>query len=548
MSQFIDRMVATAATTDRGLITGEPGRAHRQTWGEVHWQARAIAAGLIADGVRSGAAVAILAAEPAQVAPAAQAVWLAGGSVTMIHQPTARTDYDEWGEHALGVLRLIGARTVLLGESFAMIAPMLAEQGITGRLISELADSNTGAGLQLPVTVTEDHVALLQLTSGSTADPKAVVITHGNLMANLTAIAEHGGLDPDAEIMVSWLPLFHDLGMVAFMTLPMMLGLELVKVTPIDFLNDPLLWIDLMSRYGATITGAPNFAYALTSRALGRLTGHEGYDLSRMRIALNGAEPVDEEVVRNFCAAAGRFGLQPGSLTCSYGMAESTVATTCRPIGAGLAVDVVQAVPMENGGRAEPAGGTTPARALVGQGKPLKGIEVQVVDASGEPVGDRSIGQLRIRGDSVTRGYLTVDGPVQAQDAAGWLDTGDLGYLVDGEVVICGRVKDVIILGGRNIHPTDIERVVTAVAGVRGGNAVAVRTGDGTTRESFAIIAESREAGDDEAAQRLTREIASRVVDAIGARPSRVLIVPPGRLPKTPSGKHRRSAAAQLID
>jgi fatty-acyl-CoA synthase len=193
-------------------------------------------------------------------------------------------------------------------------------------------------------------------------------------------------------------------------------------------------------------------------------------------------------------------------------MAECTVAITCRPLDSGLGVDVVQAGPMENGDRAEPATGSTGTRTLVRQGPPLPGIEVKVVDA------------------------------------AGWLDTGDLGYLVDGEVVICGRAKDVIILGGRNIYPTDIERVVTLVPGVRSGNAVAVRTRFGSGREGCAIIAESPRAGDEEAVERLTGEITMRVVDVIGARPGQVRIVPPGRLPKTPSGKLRRSSAAKLIE
>ncbi|GGK74821.1 fatty acyl-AMP ligase [Mangrovihabitans endophyticus] len=543
MSEFLDRVIVTAARTERGLVTGEPGAPHRQTWAALHRRAREMAAALIADGVRPGDAVAVLAAEPVLIAPVVQAAWLAGASVTMLHQPTARTDLQDWGDHTLRVLRLIGARTVLLGESFGIVAPMLAERTIAHRLISEL----TGApAATLPAPVGEDDVALLQLTSGSTDDPKAVRITHRNLLANLTSIAGHGRLDPDDEVIVSWLPLFHDMGMVTFLALPMLLGIETVQVTPVDFVNNPLLWIDLLSRYRATITGAPNFAYAVTGRAMRRLTGGEGYDLSRLRAALNGAEPIDEDVARRFIAAAAPFGLRPESLVCSYGMAECTVAITARPLGGGLSVDVVQAGPMETGDRAEPANGTVAARPLVKLGPPLSGIEVKAVGVDGAPLGDRAIGRLWIRGDSVTPGYLTAQGPVGAQDADGWLDTGDLGYLVDGEVVICGRAKDVIILGGRNLYPTDIERVVTSVPGVRSGNAVAVRIDAGTGRESFAVVAESK-LDDDADIQRLIQDITSRVVNVVGARPSRIAIVPPGSLPKTPSGKLRRSSAALLL-
>jgi fatty-acyl-CoA synthase len=214
----------------------------------------------------------------------------------------------------------------------------------------------------------------------------------------------------------------------------------------------------------------------------------------------------------------------------------------------GITVDVVDPEELEAGHRAVPVPPDSPnARAFPLLGPPLPGLEVQVVDGEGAVLGEREVGQLRVRGEAVTPGYLTVNGPQDTQDAEGWLDTGDEGYVVDGQVVVCGRRKDVIIMGGRNIYPTDIERAAASVEGVRAGNAVAVRLDAGTRRERFAVVVESKLAGEDDAVRALSKAISARVVDAVGLRPFSVVVLKPGSLPKTPSGKLRRSAAASLV-
>jgi len=318
-------------------------------------------------------------------------------------------------------------------------------------------------------------------------------------------------------------------------------------------LSAPLLWPTLISKYRGTITAAPNFAYALTARVLARA---EGLDLSSMRFALNGAEPIDVGAVRAFLAAGARFGLSDNAVVPAYGMAEATLAISFHPWGTPLKIDTVDAVILEQKHRAVPVdgsaspqdgGGTEGIRTFPVLGPPLNGIEVMVLGPDGEKCGDREVGVLHLRGDSVTDLYLTVEGPVPTRDPDGWLDTGDLGYLLDGEVVVCGRVKDVIIMGGRNVYPTDIERIAEQVKGVRAGNAVAVRWKTSSGRESFALAVESREAGDDVAAKRIATEVRAAVTSAIGVRPAAVTVLPVGSLPKTPSGKLRRSAAGSLI-
>lgn len=549
MSDFI-AAICQAATGDAGMVTGEPGEATRTTWAQIHEAARRGAAALVAGGLRPGEAVAILAADPLEVAPAVQAVWLAGGSVTMLHQPTARTNLANYAAETMHVLTVIRAGRIILGRQFSDVAAMLAGTGVTGLPAADLAAHPEL--LPSPVAVTPDSTALLQLTSGSTSAPKAVRISHRNVWDNLTALQRRAGIVAGQDVMVSWLPLFHDMGMVGFLTLPMTMGVELVKVTPTDFLRAPLMWFELISKYGGTHTAAPNFAYALAGRVLAKA---EGLDLSTLRFALNGAEPIDVAAVQGFLRAGAHLGLPPTAMVPAYGMAEATLGVSIHVPGEPLRVDVIDAVALESQMKAIPAPADAPrttdgaetVRAFPTLGPPLDGLEVVARDEDGNELGEREVGTLFVRGVAVTDKYLTDDGDQPTQGADGWLDSGDLGYLVDGLVVVCGRVKDVIIMGGRNIYPTDIERIATSVEGVRAGNAIAVRWIASGGRESFAVAVESRSADDPVAAADIAKAVRSAVTTAIGARPAEVRVLPVGSIPKTPSGKLRRSAAIALI-
>jgi fatty-acyl-CoA synthase len=536
------------------MTTGEPHNPERRTWAQVHTVARRIAADLVANGLQPGTSVAVLAGDPALIGPAAQATWLVGGSVTMLHQPTARTDLAEWAADTVRVLEMVGAGLVLLGPPFDPVRDVLTERGITVRQLAELgADQPENPPLP-DVPHDEGDTALLQLTSGSTADPKAVRITHANLYANLTAMVEASQLTVARDVMVSWLPLFHDMGMVGFLTVPMAVGLELVTVTPSDFLARPLLWADLISRYGGTVTAAPNFAYAVLGRQL-RRAEDGSLDLSTLRFALNGAEPIDPDAVALFTESGARFGLRSECVVAAYGMAETALGVSFAPIETGLQVDVVDAEQLEAHRRAVTVSGDNegrPTRRFPLLGPPLPGLTARVVGEDGAPLADREVGAIQLHGEAVTPGYLTVNGPLATQDAQGWLDTGDQGYLTDGVVVVCGRLKDVIIMGGRNIYPTDIERAAGEVEGVRAGNAVAVRLDAGSgvgssKRESFLVAVESRQAGDEEASELIRKGVTAKVVSSVGVRPAKVVVLAPGSLPKTPSGKLRRAATRELL-
>src|SRR5690606_26005751 len=332
-------MFHNARTATTGMVTGEPHAPVRHTWGEVHERARRIAGGLAAAGVGHGDAVGVLAGWPVEIAPTAQALWIRGASLTMLHQPTPRTDLMMWAEDTMNVIGMIAAKVVVGSDPFTAAIPVLEERGIKVRTVEQLLAADPID----PVDTSEDDVALMQLTSGSTGSPKAVVITHRNIYSNAEAMFVGAQYDVDNDVMVSWLPCFHDMGMIGFLTVPMYFGAELVKVTPMDFLRDTLLWARLIDKYKGTMTAAPNFAYALLAKRLRRQAKPGEFDLSTLRFALSGAEPVEPADVEDLIDAGKPFGLRPEAILPAYGMAETTLAVSFSECGAGLIVDEVDA-------------------------------------------------------------------------------------------------------------------------------------------------------------------------------------------------------------
>ncbi|MCF6390504.1 fatty acyl-AMP ligase [Mycobacterium sp. MBM] len=543
MSRFTDKMYRSAQESARGMVTGEPYEPVRHTWAEVHERARRVAGGLAAAGIGPGDAVGVLAGFPVEIAPTAQGVWMRGGSLTMLHQPTPRTDLVVWAEDTMTVIGMIELKAVIVSEPFIVAIPVLEEKGIT---VLKVADLLAADPID-PVETGEDDLALMQLTSGSTGSPKAVQITHRNIYSNAEAMFIGAQYDVNTDVMVSWLPCFHDMGMVGFLTIPMYFGAELVKVTPMDFLRDTLLWAKLIDKYKGTMTAAPNFAYALFAKRLRRQAKPGEYDLSTLRFALSGAEPVEPADVEDLIDAGKPFGLQASAILPAYGMAETCLAVSFSPCNAGLVVDEVDADLLAALRRAVPSSkGNT--RRLASLGPLLNDLEARIVDEDGAVLPARGVGVIQLRGESVTPGYITMAGFLPTQDENGWYDTGDLGYITDeGNIVVCGRVKDVIIMAGRNIYPTDIERAAGRVEGVRPGCAVAVRLDAGHSRETFAVAVESNAYQDPAAVRRIEHQVAHEVVTEVDVRPRNVVVLGPGTIPKTPSGKLRRANSVALV-
>jgi fatty-acyl-CoA synthase len=399
--------------------------------------------------------------------------------------------------------------------------------------LADLAAAATAAPAAVPVRPDPADLAVLQYTSGSTREPRGVPVTHRHLAANLDAImvaTDHAASHPSR--MLSWLPLYHDMGLIGFLALPMACGCPLLLQPPSAFARYPLGWLEAISRHRITTTGAPNFVYALLAHLLG--TGLE-VDLRSVRFLLTGGEPVDAAAMSSFVTVAARYGLDPAAVVAGYGMAESTLAVSFSSRGAGLRVDRIDPGAFESKGTAVPVGPADPARRLVLLGHPVPGTSLRIVDQqTGAPVRDRQVGHIEIRGASVVGHYRGEAVP----PAGSWFRTGDLGYRTDdGELAVCGRVREVLFAAGRNIFPQDIEAAATVVPGVHPGRVAAFGVPD-ELGDRLVLAVETRASAED-----VRPEVVAAVVAEVGLAPAAVVVLPVGRLPKTSSGKLRRAEA-----
>jgi len=500
--------------------------------------ARAMAAGLQARGVAPGSHVAILGPTTRALVTAIEATWLAGAAAVVLPLPLRLASVEEFVAQTRA--RMLSSDAVLVVADAALAAFLDPQPGdppiaLLDEVVAGAGRPGSGA-FERPADDPE-ALAILQYTSGSTSDPKGVMLPHRCITSNVDAVAAVIALDPDEDVAVSWLPLYHDLGLIGVLTLCLTSGADLALAAPQDFLASPGRWMEWMSAFGGTCTAGPHFSYVLAARALRRAGG---LDLSRWRIALNGAEPIDPVGVAAFAETAAGHGFDPAAVYPAFGMAESTVAVAFPEPGSGLRTDTVDRRVIETDSyAAECDPGRREARSLVFLGGAVSGLELRICDpASGTVMKDREVGELEIRGTSITPGYYRSPETTAAAFHDEWLRSGDLGYLVDGDLVICGRLKDVMILGGRNVHPQDVERAASDVDGVRAGNVIAFGTEGRKGRETLVVVAESKVA---DRSIGIRAAVAARVRDTVGLTPEEIVLVRPGTLPKTSSGKLQRS-------
>jgi fatty-acyl-CoA synthase len=517
----VDAIVASRGGPGTLTAPDSRGTASTVTWQEVHARALRMATVLAGDGVGRGSRVGLLADTSLDLVAALQAVWLTGAAVTVLPLP-ARADTDAVARLS-GVIADAALHLVLVGDPMRPLLPALAATTKAGTL-DALGTSAATADQADPVLPDPDDLAVLQYTSGSTRSPRGVPVRHRHLAANLVAI--RAAVDHDVHHpyrSLSWLPLYHDMGLVGFCALPMSCGCPLVLQSPLTFVRRPASWLEALARDRIAVTGAPNFAYALAERLLA--AGLE-VDLSSLRLLVSGGEPVDAATMAGLASVGRRCGLDPAVLLPAYGLAESTLAVTFSRLGAGVRTDAVDRLTLEAEGRAVPG-----SRELVRVGAPVRGSYVRITHrTTGEPLGERRVGHVEVAGASVIGHYWGEPPP-----AGPWLRTGDLGYLADGELVVCGREKDVLFAAGRNIYPQDVEAAAASVPEVRLGAAFGIPRG---TADRLVVAVESAPSVD---AAQLRRAVTAAVLDEVGLAPVAVLVLPPGRLPKTTSGKLRRS-------
>jgi len=406
----------------------------------------------------------------------------------------------------------------------------------------------------LPIVRASD-IAFIQFTSGSTADPKGVILTHSNLLANLRSIGREAKLTPNDKI-VSWLPLYHDMGLIGAWMGSLYFAAPLVLMSPLAFLARPARWLRAVHEHRATISAAPNFAYELCLKKV-EDSEIEGLDLSSWRASLNGAEPVSAQTIKAFVERFEPYGYRPETMMPVYGLAECSLALAFPPVGRGPVVDIVDRETLASTGRAEPPaefdGGPSgdedsSVLRFVGAGFPLVDHEVRIVDSTGSEVGERHEGRIEFRGPSATSGYFRNPEATKNLFDGDWLDSGDLGYFAGGELFVTGRAKDLIIKAGRNIYPQELEEAVGNLPGARRGCVAVFGSSDPKTgTERLVVLVETRET-DPDARESLRNRIQQVAVDLVGTPADDVALVAPRTVPKTSSGKLRRAAGRELYE
>ncbi len=533
MTNLVSRLETAAAQTPRGVTFVCEDPVVRLSWAELHADAGRTAGALARHGVGVGGHVALLGPTSRKLVTTLRAVWLAGATVVVLPLPMRMSSIESFVAQTRQRVMHADIDLLVIDEQ---LAPFVDTQPSDPPRVSfaELVEGDTSPWSPPPED--PDRLAILQYTSGSTSDPKGVMLPERTLLANLDALTEAGRLDQEGpDVFVSWLPLYHDMGLVGILTTAMAFGNELVLAAPQDFMASPSRWVQWLSDYHGSLTAAPNFAYVLAARAMPRM---EHLDLSPLRLAINGAEPVDASAVRRFTDAGARHGMRPECVFPAFGMAEVGIAGTFGEPLTGLRTDTVDLRVLETERYAAAVDdGAEGSKSFALLGRPVPGLDMRIVDVdSGEEMGEREVGELQLRGTSVTPGYYRRDDATAERFVDGWLRTGDLAYVTGGELVVCGRLKDLIIVAGRNVFPEDVEDAVSRVEGVRAGNIIAFGCDTGR-RPGLVVVAETRSTEADE----LRLLVARAVKDAVGLAAREIVLVPAGTLPKTSSGKLQRS-------
>jgi long-chain-fatty-acid--[acyl-carrier-protein] ligase len=508
----------TSANRSLVMLDTDTGTWNRHPWGEIHARAENVATRICDDGADT---IGLVGDPTAEFVAAIPGAFLAGAAVSILPGPVRGADPKRWARSTLQRFGRIGVRSVfshgshlreLAGANSAELHASIAVHDVGA--VAHPQRSTTHAA-----TVPGTGAAVLQGTAGSTGTPRTAQLSPDAVLANIRALIERVEVT-EADCGHSWLPLYHDMGLSVVLTMALC-GADLWQAPTAAFSSQPFGWLKWLTESRASLTAAPNMAYNIVGKYAGLV---RDADLSHLRFTLNGGEPVDCEGSRRFAREMAKFGLDPGALAPSYGLAESNCAVAVPAPGGGLRVDDIHITTDD--------GGYVRKHAVLGQAVPGMEIRIAPNERIAGDVSDRDVGEVEIRGTSMMTGYLGEE-PVNSEN---WFPTGDIGYFLDGSLVICGRAKEIITVAGRNIFPTEIEKVAAQVDGVRAGAVVAVGTDGPATRPGLVIAAEFKGADEPAARTALVELIASEC----GVVPAEVVFMPPGSLPRTSSGKLRR--------
>ena len=529
------------------VLQEESGAERTVTYGELDQVARAVAAGLIERGLEPGKAVAIMLPTGVEYFFSFFGILLAGGIPVPIYPPARASQIEDHLKRHAGILSNALTEILITVPQAKALALLLKPRVDTLKHVvtpDEVLRSSPAAAFPRP---RPQDIAMLQYTSGSTGNPKGVVLTHTNLLVNIRAMGKALRVTP-ADVFVSWLPLYHDMGLIGAWMGSLVYGFKYPVMSPLAFLSRPDRWLWGIHRHGGTLSGGPNFCYELCLRRI-EDEQIEGLDLSTWRFAFNGAEPVSPDTMEAFIKRFGRYGFRREAMAPVYGLAEATLGVAFPPPLRGPKLDRVDKHRFMQRGRAVPVDpGHADVLVHVACGVPIPGHQIRVVDGSGRELPERAEGHIQFSGPSVTSGYYrNPEGTAELLDGQ-WINTGDYGYVAEGDIHITGRIKDTIIRAGRNIHPYELEEAVGNLEGIRKGCVAVFGSRDpraGT--EKIVVLAETRET-DPAAREALRGRINDLAFTLIGTSPDDVMLAPPGTVLKTSSGKIRRAGSREVYE
>ena len=511
---------------------------------EVIKRAKSVAGALQAGGLKPGDRVAIILPTSIHFLDIFLGTQLAGGIPAALYPPVRLGRLNEYFQRTRRMLSKIGTRFLVTDSRIKkLLGPAVQEvECLEGVLNVEklLTDTKWTA----PKDTDPDTPAFLQFSSGTTVEPKAVTVSHTNLLTNLEMMesvfreyseeySRYGGL--------CWLPLYHDMGLVGCMYNGIYHPGNVTYISPEIFIARPRIWLRTMSKYKAVISPAPDFAYGLCLKKV-KDKDMEGVDLSNWEIALNGAEPINTEGMMQFCERFARWGFRAEAMTPVYGLAEAGLAVSFSSFRIPPALAEFDRDLLGEQGKAVPGKG----RVLPSVGPPLPGLDVEIRDEEDRPIPEGWVGKIMVQGPSITKGFYNDPETTSQTIRDGWLDTGDLGFFHEGDLYIAGRAKDLIIIRGRNYAPQEVEELVQDVEGLRLGCTIAVSHMTEAEGEQLIVLAE-KEARSQRPEEEITAEIQDRIVSGISLTPYHVQVLDPGTLPRTSSGKMRRTGALNMF-
>jgi acyl carrier protein len=509
--------------------------------------AAACASRLAAHGLQPGQTVAIMLPTGRDYLFSFFGIMMAGGIPVPLYPPARPAQIEDHLRRHVGILGNCRAAMLITVPEAKTVALLLRSQVESLQQVLMPDDLAGGDAAFTPLPANPGDVAFLQYTSGSTGNPKGVVLTHANLVTNIRGMGEavQGSAN---DVFVSWLPLYHDMGLIGAWFAALYLGFPTVLMSPLAFLSHPSRWLWAIHRHRGTLSGGPNFCYELCLKRI-EDAELEGLDLSCWRYAFNGAEPVSPDTLAAFEQRFARYGLAANALQPVYGLAEASVGLTFPAPGTHYRIDRIERAAFQNQGVARPA---PPEDATALEvpccGRVIAAHHLRVVDSAGVELADRQEGRLQFKGPSATSGYFRNPEQTQRLFAGAWLDTGDLAYLADGELYLSGRAKDIIIRGGRNLYPYELEQAVGTLPGIRKGCVAVFGSPDPRTgTERVIVLAETRETAAD-AREALRRSINERAIDLIGLPADDIVLAPPHTVLKTSSGKIRRAASREYYE